>query len=49
MEMELIALRRENTALNTKIKDLQSQVNQKDTELAELKIQAVIKDSETAR
>lgn len=49
MERELKALRRENAALNSKIKELQSQVNQKDMELAELKIQAVIKDSESSR
>lgn len=48
-ERELSALRRETFTMHSKIKDLQSQVNRKDTELAELKIQAVIKDSESSR
>lgn len=48
LERELHILRRDSSALNSKIKELQTQLHQKDTELAELKIQAVIKDSESS-
>jgi len=49
MEGELITLRKEKSELQTRIRDLQSEIKQKDAELAEMKIQAVIKDAGTPK
>lgn len=45
MEEDLINLRKGKSQLQTRIHDLQSEIKQKDAELAEMKIQAVIKDA----
>jgi len=49
MKGELKTVRREKSQLDDRVRELQSEIKQKEAELAEMKIQAVIKDAGTQK